>query len=99
MAVTLYGASDDLIEIEGDLEEEFYLINDDHGDIFAFSDGTLVRVQYTRDGIWSIQVLTEGTARSNIDRADGADEENYSDRLTLKGEIRWVVQGINLTRE
>jgi len=38
----VYGASDDLIEIKGDIREEFSRY-DSEGDYLAFSDGTVLK--------------------------------------------------------
>ena len=62
--ITVYGASDDLIEIEGDISEEFnYPYNaDDKGVLLAFSDGTLARIKYDSGGMWRITPHARGTA-------------------------------------
>ena len=92
--LTIYGASDDLIEVEGDISEEFTALDDD-GSLLAFSDGTVLRVRYTRDGIWRIEPLARGTARLEIVSAVSGDDDNYSDRATLDapGGIAWAVKG------
>lgn len=94
-AVTVYGASDDLIEVEGDIEGEFYLKDDDAGDLLAFSDGTILRMRYAESGVWRITpVTTGGTSSLTIVPAPEGDEANYSDRATLTGPVSWVVHGI-----
>lgn len=93
MSITVYGASDDLIEVEGDINEEFTLSNDETGDLLAFSNGVMLRVMYTDDGLWRILPL-RGASRVTIDFADDADSDNYSDRATLTETAAWVVQGI-----
>lgn len=90
--IKLYGASDDLIELEGDVSEEF---NGD--DLFIrFNDGTQVRIRYAPDGTacWRIEVIERGvaTASNLIGIEDDAspqchgDKEapHYSDVLVLK---------------
>lgn len=61
----IYGASDDLIELEGQITEEFNHC-DNYGEhvmaILAFSDGTLLEVDYDKDGIWRIKTLAQGDA-------------------------------------
>ena len=99
MTITIYGASDDLIEVEGDISEEFSSLGDDKN-LLAFSDGTLLEVTYTQAGIWRINTLTlcvgttyekdEATADEGK-REDGTPA--YSDRVTLTGFIAWVVHG------
>jgi hypothetical protein len=95
--VTVRGASDDLIEVDGAIREEF-LYRDlredqDHGDLLAFSDGTILRVVYTPAGVWRISSVTNGTGSLVVEHAPENDERNYSDRATLGGDIAWVVQG------
>lgn len=96
MSVTIYGSTDDLIEIEGDIREEFTYSCDDEksdGDLFAFSDGTLLRVKYTDSGIWRITPVVRASELT-IEQADETNVSNYSDRVTLSSSPRWVVQGI-----
>ena len=54
------GASDDLIEIEGELCEEFNSIDCKDG-VMALSDGTLLKVDYDEDGIWRFKARFKGT--------------------------------------
>lgn len=93
MSITIYGASDDLIEIDGSIREEFPYNGHDGGALIAISDGTLLRIQYTHDGVWRITPLVYGSAPYTKVEADGADSDNYSDRVTLTGEIKWLVVG------
>jgi hypothetical protein len=88
--ITISGASDDLIEIEGDIREEFYLQDDDEGDLLAFSDGTVLRIAYS--GPWRITPVVRGSAELTIQQVDEDDEG--TDTATLSGEVRWVVHGI-----
>jgi len=91
--VTVYGASDDLIEIEGDLREEFsYPCGDDDDKkvYLGFSDGTLLSVRY--DGYWRFGRMVKGSAEFSKEEASDPDR-NYSDRVTLVGDVRWVLMG------
>lgn len=90
----IYGASDDLIEIEGDIREEFYFIPEDAQEsrLLAFSDGTLLRVNYDADGIWRFNQVAGGLA--TFQKIEGDAERNTPDNVTLSGvEIKWVVFG------
>lgn len=82
--VTITGASDDLIEVDGDMEEEFYALTDrndgEDGGVLAFSDGTVLNVAYTGQG--------EGIEQAAVD-----DDVCYSDTARLEGDVRWVVYG------
>lgn len=95
MAIKIYGASDDLIEIEGDIEEEFGFFPDDEEDsrVLAFSDGTLLRAHYDRDGIWRLTKIADGLA--DFDKVEGNVTADTNDTVTLSGEeIKWVVMGL-----
>ena len=96
MSVTVYGASDDLIEVDGDIREEFDIDHDGHGKLFAFSDGTIIQVEWTKVGIWRITPMVKGSGELAIVQAPVDDDRNYSDRATLDADIRWVMRGSNL---
>jgi hypothetical protein len=98
--ITVYGASDDLIEVEGDIDAEFQWqapgYGQPSGNLLAFSDGTVLRIVFDGDGVWRITPVVVGTAGVGIEQAPANDESNYSDRATFKdGRIAWVVQGID----
>jgi hypothetical protein len=91
--VIIYGASDDLIEIEGSLREEFNYYGEGKT-ILAFSDGTVLSVLYDDDGIWKIRRVAVGKAEYSNKEAVNPDSDEYSDKVTLKGgNIQWVVYG------
>jgi hypothetical protein len=91
--ITVQGHSDDLIEVDGDITEEFYAAEPGKSpDLLAFSDGTVLAVNYTADGIWRITPLTRGTVRLTVEQAVVGDP-CYSDVATLDGLVRWVVLG------
>ncbi len=90
--IWIRGVSDDLIEIEGDIEEEF---NTKAGEtsILAFSDGTVLNVIYDDLGMWRIFIVAIGKCNLKKVEAISADS-NYSDVVRLEGEdIQWVVFG------
>jgi hypothetical protein len=86
--ITVYGASDDLIELGGDIREEFDAYR--KGEVVAFSNGTLLRVRYEDTGIWRITLLS---GEAHIVPAPADDEDNYSDRATITGPVKWVAFG------
>jgi hypothetical protein len=92
MRVEIYGASDDLIEMEGDFREELDCCGDDDGRVLAFSDGTALRVRYDDDGFWRITTIFRGSA--NLTKIEATDPDgDYSDRVTLEGDFAWMVHG------
>lgn len=95
MSVTIYGASDDLIEIEGDIREEFTPPYDEEA-LLAFSDGTVLRMRYSDSGVWRIApVISPGEL--TIVQAPEDDEDNYSDRATINAPMLWVVMGTQMS--
>lgn len=103
MNITVYGASDDLIEVDGDISEEFSALNDyreETGGLLAFSDGTVLDVVYDHNGVWRITRLAEGSASFEKQEAppEEGEDRNYSDRVTLSGEFAWCVFGQQLVK-
>jgi hypothetical protein len=96
-SITIYGSSDDLIEIEGDIREEFCVDGDDSF-LLGISDGTLLNATYDREGMWRINRLKEGSA--GYDKVEGKDpDDDYTDQVTLTGDdIEWVIGGSHWAR-
>jgi len=99
--LTIYGASDDLIEIDGTSfpAEEFNVYLDTPSDslILAVSDGTLLRVRRDEDGVWRFTPVVVGSAGVSIEQ--GQDDRRHSDLVTLTGDdLRWVVLGTQIAR-
>ena len=93
----VYGASDDLIEIEGHLAEEF--AGGDEPQYVAFANGVVLKVTYDDEGIWRV-VPRAGSHRVEIVFARGeeagADEHGcpgYSDKAVILNAGSWVVVG------
>lgn len=95
----IYGASDDLVEVEGALTEEFNPELDAPATI-GISDGTLLEIQYTGPGVWRITPILRGPALREIIPAQGPDGPHYSDRAILEQEepFAWVIVGAEHVR-
>lgn len=91
MSVTVYGASDDLIEVEGDIREEFSWLASDPT-FLGFSNGVVLRIAYSDSGHWRISPVA-GAAHVLVEQCPEDDEDNYSDRATVEGDVTWVVCG------
>lgn len=91
MSVTVYGASDDLIEVEGDVYEEFSWLDSDPT-YLGFSNGLVLRIEYSDSGVWRISPVV-GADLVHIVQCPEGDEDNYSDRATVEGDVAWVVCG------
>lgn len=102
--LTIYGASDNLIEVESTSfrAEEFnvYLQNPADTLLLAVSDGTVLRVRYDEEGIWRFTPTVVGSANVDIKVCPGGyQEENYTDRVTLTGDdLSWVVLGSEIAK-
>ncbi|MCA1603776.1 MAG: hypothetical protein LC776_19770 [Acidobacteria bacterium] len=95
MSVTSYGAGDDLIKVEGDVDEEFTgAAASTDGAVLAIPDGTVVRVRRDGNGVWRINPVARGGRLLSLKQAPREDDEdNYSDHATIHGLITWVVPG------
>ena len=96
--ITVYGSSDDMIEIEGDLREEFYYRDTDNpGNYIAFSNGTVLSIRYDDDGNWRIAPEHHGPGSVAIAQVvPGGDA--CSDIATVTGDIWWAVFGTHIVR-
>jgi len=90
MGTKIYGASDDLIEAEGDVcaehgggEDEFLL---------TCSDGTVLTIKYGKGGlgIWAIQLVNQGTLLNRIEVCDDEDADVYSDVAYFDDGLKYV---------
>lgn len=90
--ITVTGHSDDLIEVEGAIREEFDAYDEIDGSLLAFSNGIVLRVRYDEQGVWRITVVAGQQSAVTVVQAPEGDEENYSDVATLPA-ASWVVRG------
>ena len=86
--IKVYGASDDLIEIEGDIREEF---SGDRG-YLGFSNGTVIHIYYTSKGIWRISPFFGNSVIYQVNR----ETDEYSDTAHIYDDIKWVIYGTDL---
>lgn len=99
MTVRVTGASDDLIEIDGGIVEEWGAYDDgSEGSLLAFSDGTVLRIRYTETGVWRIELVHKGGCEVRIDQAPEGDDQDYTDAATLTGPLDWVVRGVSIAK-
>lgn len=88
MKITVTGASDDLIEIGGDISEEF-----DGGRgraLLVISDGTILNILYDDDGIWRVSRIREGAA--SFTHTPGDVDKDTFDVATIEGEFSWIAR-------
>lgn len=96
--IKIYGSSDDLIEIEGDIREESNWFADEDRSWIALSDGTLLQVEYSSLGIWRFEIVELCHAIVTTDRNPETDDERYSDVVSIAGDIKWILHGESLAR-
>lgn len=64
--------------------------------LLAFSDGTVLGIEFTDTGIWEISLLNEGSAAVTIYAADEVQSGPRADRAVLRGgDIQWIVRGVD----
>lgn len=80
--IKVYGASDDLIEVDGDIRDEFYA-SDEQSNLLSFSNGVVLEVEYNKSGQWKISVL-KNTWEMALDYKPATNtDDNYSDVLEM----------------
>lgn len=93
----VYGASDDLIELEGDIEDEFgHYPHDDEPVYLAFSDGTVLKAIYDNDGIWRLNLVCKGNLYQS--KEDGSVIDDTNDIVIFDTGIKWVVLGTKFVK-
>lgn len=94
MTTTLTGHSNDLIELDGDIREEFSYSDQPEGDLLGFSDGTLLRIRFDDDGIWRINPVRMGPGLTSI--TQGSDDDG-TDTAVLT-DVTWVLHGTSYAK-
>ena len=84
MATIVYGTSDDLIEVEGDVRGEVgsYGTDDKEKGVLLFmDDGTILEVKYGKGGmaIWAVNLIRPGLLFERIEPGTSEDADIYSD--------------------
>lgn len=92
MKTKVYGASDDLIEFEGDYsgEQGEYNTSELHPVALFISDGTVMFIWYSDAGIWKINVKHKGSLFDEMTICTDENETPYSDVVYFKDGIKWA---------
>lgn len=91
MGLKVYGYSDDNVCWEGDISDEVGCFRTDL--VLTFSDGTKLRTHYGKgagadeEGIWTIEVVAQGSLIDRIEFCHDAEAEIYSDIVYFKDGI------------
>jgi len=91
----VYGASDDLVEFDGEFRGEVGCYGTDDrekGVLVVMSDGTLLEVKYGKneDAIWEVKLVKKGDLFLRIDQCDDSDADPYSDVAWFAPGIKWA---------
>lgn len=96
MPTRVYGASDDLIEIEGGKAAGevgcYGAGDDDKGVLLMCSDGTVLEVGYGKEdngGIWWVKCLRKGSDFDRIEICTDEDADPHSDVAHFKKDLKW----------
>ncbi len=89
----IFGHSDDLVEFEGQMNDEFDCYD---GLKISFIDGTQVLISYGKGnlGIWKIEVLSIGDKFDRLEECFDEDAEIYSDILYMKYSDECLIKAI-----
>ena len=87
--VRIYGASDDLVEIEGSDYQEDEIGCFEANVRIWFEDGTVILVSYGKQdlAVWSIVIEKVGTAKFDLQICEDEDADIYSDIFEIDSEI------------
>lgn len=109
MSTKVYGASDDLVEIDGDFTEEFGAYDREENDpkIVAMSDGTVLACFYPKNqglGVWGIKVLNAGPLFDRLEVCLDEGANPHSDVAHFKDGITGACEhangsGVDLRKE
>jgi len=96
-----YGASDDLVEIEGEVNEEFGAYDRDRRNPkrVAFSDGTVLLFYYPKRsdlGVWGIDLAVKGSLFDRLDECEDEDARPHSDVAYFKAGLTAVCEHASL---
>lgn len=88
--VTVYGCSDDLVEIDNSAYKENEIGCFDSDVRITFTDGTRIRVGYPKEGkaIWWIEIEKYGTAHYELSSCTDEDANPYSDVFRIDAEVK-----------
>lgn len=89
--IRIYGASDDLVEIEGSDYQENEIGCFEANVRIWFKDGTVILVSYGKQdlAVWSIVIEKVGTEKFDLQICEDEDADIYSDIFEINSEILW----------
>ena len=87
--IRIYGASDDLVEIEGSQYKEDEIGCFDRDVRIWFEDGTVIRVGYPKKdlAVWWVEIECAGFVEKKIQYCNDEEADIYSDIFEIDSEI------------
>lgn len=89
MSTRIWGASDDLVEIDGDVRGEEGSFDTDT--LLVCSDGSILSIEYGKLGVWKITIIRQGDLYERLEVCDDPDADVYSDIAHFKDNMKWVI--------
>lgn len=88
--IKVYGASDDLVEIEGSTYADDEIGCYDRDVLLEFVDGTTIRCHYGKPdlAVWEITIEKTGSAKQILTACEDDDADIYSDVFEIDAEVR-----------
>lgn len=90
MSLVIYGHSDDLLEFEGDIEEEAHSY--ELPIEVRCSDGTVLRAEYAPDelAVWRLTLVKAGPLFVHIDECEDENNTIASDVAYFVSDMEWL---------
>ena len=102
MNLRVYGRSDDLVEVEGDVREEFTAPYPEERLFLTFSNGVALSVEYGGVGEWTVSELYSPDDVDVEVHPTGWEDApvDYTEVAVVEGAdpVEWVVTGENVQR-
>jgi hypothetical protein len=94
MSTKVYGASDDLVEFEGDIKGEvgaYGTDDDDKGVLLMFSDGTILEAKYGKldSALWGITCHKPGSLYEYMETVVEETDKGHSDIAHFRDGLTW----------
>jgi hypothetical protein len=104
MKTRIYGSSDDLVEVDGEIYDEYGNYNQaEKGILIKASDGTRAVIKYSEDGEWKVEIKDKGNLFEKVIESVGDDNEHtdedakecssYSDVIVFLEGLEWIEVG------
>jgi len=89
MSTRIWGTSDDLVEVDGDVRGEEASFDIDT--LLVCSDGSILSIEYGKLGVWKITTIRRGDLYERVEVNDDPDADICSDIAHFKDGMKWVI--------